>query len=140
MLQIRNSFIFIEQYQPDMNKLFFKETDRTPEVLLDPISGKLEITGISVPDNVSDFYDPIIEWISQYINNKGVYPVNFKFKFNYFNTSTLKALLIILNKLKNANEAKVLWYYHMEDEAMKEAGELVQELSDVPFEYIAYSD
>lgn len=125
-----------------MTKYYKKATDRTPEVVLDPSQQRFEIKGVSVPENVSNFYDPIITWIYEYTEDKSFSGIDFNFKFNYFNTSSLKALLALFDKLKKpmlkGEKVQVSWHYHEEDESMKEAGELLQELCEIPFIYQSY--
>ena len=50
------------EIQPRMDKLEFKPTQKTPYVLLDP-SGKIKFKGRSIPEDVSLFYEDILDWI-----------------------------------------------------------------------------
>lgn len=125
-----------------MTKYHKKATDRTPEVILDPSQKRFEIKGVSVPENVSNFYDPVITWLYEYTEDKSFSGIDLNFKFNYFNTSSLKALLSLFDKLKKpmlkGEKIQIIWHYHEEDESMKEAGELLQELCELPFVYLSY--
>ena len=45
-----------------MDKLEFQPTQKTPYVLLDP-HGKIKFKGRSIPEDVSLFYEDILDWI-----------------------------------------------------------------------------
>jgi len=51
-----------------MEVLSIKGTQETPEVMLDKQSGVFSISGKSLPEDVKEFYNPLIEWIENYSN------------------------------------------------------------------------
>lgn len=132
-----------------MEPLVFKETEKTPKIILDPYNDNFEISGISRPENVSEFYYPVLDWLNEFkievldkkilkFNKKN--PLNFNLKMNYFNSSSAKFLHDVLSILtgfyKNGHIIRILWYYEEDDEDMKYAGEEMSELLDVPFQFI----
>ena len=80
-------------------------------------TGICEITGESFMEDTYKFYEPIISWLNEYIKEKK--PINLNFKLTYFNTSSSKFILVILNTVKNyikeGNKASVSWFYKKED-------------------------
>lgn len=121
-----------------MKALYIDPTAESPKVSLDKEKSLFEISGISRPENVIEFYQPVLDWLKKYAED----PLNitdFHFRFDYFNTSSLKSLLIILAELKKieeaGNELKITWHYDEEDQPMEEAGELLQDLSELTFTY-----
>jgi len=124
-----------------MDPIKIQGTDDTPKVILDPSSGIFEISGRSLPEDVTSFYEPLMKWLNEYKLSPNGETV-FSFKLVYFNTASSKALLDILMKLEELHEAgnKVLikWFYPEDDEDMQEAGEEYAEIVDVPFEQISY--
>jgi hypothetical protein len=122
---------------------YIKEaTDETPRISLDAMSGVLELDGKSLPENVSTFYDPILEWLEMYESKPAAKTV-FEMKLKYFNTASSKILLDILMKLEElkteGNEVVVNWHYKDSDEDMQEAGEEYTEIvEDLPFEFKSY--
>lgn len=127
------------------------KTDNTPEIFLNHQEKKFYISGISRPEDVSEFYQPVVEWMEHYQDYLCTYeperyskddPMVFKFNFEYFNSSTAKFLFDILTSIKNLAECnipvQVAWVYDMEDTDMKEAGEDLSILVGLEFEYIAY--
>ncbi len=115
----------------------------TPKVILDKGNNKFEIAGKSLPENVSNFYEPILSWLDEYANNPNE-SSEFVFKMEYFNTASSKMILQILERIKNIKDkgkaVKVLWYYPEDDEDMEEAGDDYSSLVDVPFELIALEE
>ncbi|MCK4661542.1 MAG: DUF1987 domain-containing protein [Bacteroidales bacterium] len=122
-------------------------TDSTPKIIFDPQQKKFEISGISRPENVREYYEPVLEWIenfniemNDYVFKNGKELIIFDFKLNYFNSASAKFILDILielNKLyKNGLNLKIDWYYDEGDEDMKEVGEELSEIVDFSFNYI----
>ena len=116
-------------------------TDETPGVILDAASNKFEFNGRSLPEDVTIFYNPILDWFDAY----GLSPnptTEVHFKLVYFNTASSKSILDILLKLEEISEAgndlKVFWYYQEDDEDMEEAGEEYSDIVEVPFEMISF--
>ena len=117
-------------------------TDDTPTVILDAQNEIYEISGRSLPEDVTAFYDPILGWLEEYASSPNKKTV-FTFKLVYFNTASSKLLLDILMKLEQMHEAGndvlVRWYYPEDDEDMQEAGEEYADIVDVPFEQVGYT-
>ncbi|MCC5813897.1 MAG: DUF1987 domain-containing protein [Leptospira sp.] len=123
-----------------MDRIEIKGTKVSPEVLLDPSSGVAEISGESYPENSVSFYAPLMEWLEGMIESKK--PIEFSFKLDYFNTSSSKCIIDIVNKLDKyhgeGGKASVKWYYDEEDEDMLEAGEDFSVDVSLPFEMITH--
>ncbi len=109
----------------------------------------LEIDGYSRPENVRDFYFPLIEWLDELnkylVKNKSSNispePLTFNFKFVYFNSSSAKFIydiIILLNGFhKDGFPIKIYWYFDEDDDELREAGEELSDMANVPFFYIA---
>lgn len=125
-----------------MDTIKIMGTDDTPTVILDAENEVFEISGRSLPEDVTAFYDPILNWLEDYSGSPCTKTV-FTFKLVYFNTASSKLLLDILMKLEqlseDGNDVLVRWYYPEDDEDMQEAGEEYSDIVDVPFEAVSYS-
>lgn len=132
-----------------MKGLNIPATAKSPKVLLDTDKNIFEIQGNSRPENVRDFYFPIIYKIRKYfekvIDKNKVDEFNeksfkFNFKLDYFNSSSAKFISDILVLIRDFTEEglnlKVNWYFADGDEDMKEVGEDFSEMISVPFNYI----
>lgn len=120
-----------------MDNINIEPTPKTPKVDFQVASGILEIEGRSIPENSTEFYKPVFDWLDQYIDVSSS-NTSFNFKLEYFNTSSSKCILDILRKLeklhKTGKSVVVNWYYEEDDEDMMEAGENYQRIVSVPIE------
>ena len=55
-----------------MEELRISPTKNTPEIILNP-EGIIRIKGRSIHENVTDFFEPVEEWVSEYIKNPANY-------------------------------------------------------------------
>ena len=122
-----------------MEKLLIEPTNYTPKVELDPQSGILFLEGKSLPENVLSFYQPIIDWIENYIveaKNETKVICN----LDYINTTSSKLILDILIRLKKletqGKSAKVEWHYDEDDEDIKDTGIDYYDIVGMPFDFL----
>ncbi len=124
-----------------MDTLRLEQTDDSPSILLDKESSQFEISGKSLPEDVVDFYQPVLDWLQTYQSEPNP-KTEFNFKLIYFNTASSKLILDILmifeEMVQEGHEILVKWYSIKSDEDMQEAGKEYEEMVDVPFEHIAY--
>lgn len=109
-----------------MVKFELKETATTPYVLFDHTTGLLKIDGRSIPENVIDFYHPILRWIDEY-SKEPCETTEITLKFEYFNTSSSKRIFDIMKKLEkmatdSGKRVVINWYYEEDDEDIFFAG------------------
>ncbi|MCB8994193.1 MAG: DUF1987 domain-containing protein [Bacteroidales bacterium] len=125
-----------------MNSLIINEMDDSPKVKFTHEDGKLELSGKSLPEDVSAFYAPILEWLENYALNPQPL-TEITFKLTYFNTASSKLILDMLTILEKMSEegknVVVNWYYPEYDEDMRDAGQEYSEMVDVPFKHISYN-
>ncbi|MCQ2975306.1 MAG: DUF1987 domain-containing protein [Bacteroidales bacterium] len=101
-----------------------------PTVNFDASTGICELAGESYLEETTKFYQPLFEWIKEYTDTvKG--PLIFNFKLSYFNTSSSKCLVDILDMLKNyqknGGSVTVNWYYDDSDEELEEVEDFTLE-------------
>jgi len=126
-----------------MEALILEGTDLRPKVILDPDSGKFEMSGRSYPDDVIELYTPVFRWLSEYAENP-LESTMFTFKMEYFNTASAKIILDLLTHfeemIEQGHQVLVKWYYLEEDEDMQQAGKEYAAIVEVPFELISYNE
>lgn len=120
-----------------MDILHLEGTEDTPKIVLDKKNGIMEISGRSLPEDSTDFYKPVLDWIELYAQDPNP-TTTFVFKLEYFNTASSKLILDVLYALEDIKGIKVQWCFHDEDEDMEEAGQEFSELVEIPFEFKAY--
>jgi hypothetical protein len=110
-----------------MQNLVIPATARTPEVSFDFGGHHLKLIGESYPEDVTDFYNPVFAALDQYLAGLGSGRCRFDFELIYLNSSSAKAIMMLMDKLEQAaaNGAKidVFWFYDQEDDTMQELGE-----------------
>jgi hypothetical protein len=119
-----------------MEHLYVEGTKMTPNVILDSDKKVYSITGNSRPENPLQFYRPIFEWLTNYLERTEEKMV-FEVQLDYFNTSTSKVLLDLFELFEKFAETKdihVVWYYQSDDEEMQEAGEELLDLVELSHE------
>ncbi len=125
-----------------MENLIIQPSDDSPAIILDKDSGRFEISGKSLPEDVSAFYDPVLRWLENYSGDPNS-STRFDFQLTYFNTASSKLLLDILMILEEMNlsgkKVSVNWHYPVYDEDMRDAGLEYSEMVEVPFNHIEYS-
>jgi len=126
-----------------METLTINGTLKTPEILLNAEKGMLEFKGRSIPENSTEFYKPVFDWINEYSKAPKA-TTSVKMHLEYFNTSSSKCILDIFKKLekikKAGNEVSINWYYDEDDEDMLEAGEDYESIIKIPFKMIEVID
>ena len=124
-----------------MEKLRLEQADDRPFVLLDKDKDRFEISGKSLPEDVIEFYLPILNWLRDYKHEPAEKTV-FNFKLIYFNTASSKLILdilIILQEIKESGkDVLVRWHALKSDEDMQKAGEEYEEMVELPFELLTY--
>lgn len=122
-----------------MTPLIINSTNSTPKVTLDKSSGTFRFEGISRPENVLDFYNPILNWLEEYLKAPNKETV-IEFALEYHNSASAKIVCKMLHMLepftKKGTDIRVKWYYREVDDDILEAGEDYQALIDIPFEII----
>ena len=121
-----------------MNSLIIPEKNYTPYISFDTESNVFEISGESYSEYTLDFFEPVLHWLSAYLNeNKRAITLNIR--MTYFNTSTSRRFFEIFKNLEDfyhqkGGYATINWYANSNDIEMIEAGEDYQEdFSSIPF-------
>ncbi len=124
-----------------MENLVVESTKVTPGVKFDAEAGVLEIAGDSYPEHSLQFYQPVFKWLDEFLSGTKK-PIVFHFKLSYFNTSSSKCVLNILEKLEEAHRTgrsvQLNWHYREDDEDIKESGEEFADDLSLPFHFVKY--
>ena len=124
-----------------METLRIEMTDDSPLVVLDKENSRFEISGKSLPENVVEFYRPVLDWLRAYRKDPNP-ETEFTIKLIYFNTASSKMILDILMFLEEmageGHQVKIRWLSLTSDEDMQEAGKEYEEMVDLPFEHLTY--
>jgi hypothetical protein len=123
------------QIYDDKEELGIKPTKKTPFVWFLP-SGKLTLKGRSIPEDGSLFFEPLYDWVREYLKNPNESTV-LTIELEYLNDITSKYLLRIINDLNSAcDHFTVKWRYETGDEDMLELGEILCSSTRASFNFI----
>ena len=107
--------------------LKIEQTSRTPAVDFDYANNHLKISGESYPEDVTEFYRPVFKALDDYLGALGEGGCRFDFALIYLNSSSAKAVMMLMDKLEaaaaNGATVDVYWFYDKEDDTMQEIGE-----------------
>ena len=126
-----------------MKKLVIKPRKDSPEITFDPETNIFTIKGICHPENVTKYFQPVMEWLDEYklfmAKSKDTRPLKLIIFFRYFNSATYKYLITFLQKIYEFSELGssvfVEWYYEVDDDEMRESGEELFEFSGIKIPY-----
>ena len=109
-----------------MTHFILESTPKTPEIAFDVDTGIFEIKGMSCAEYALDFYKPIFDWLDEYLNTPKPNTI-LNVKLKYFNTSSAKCILQLLEKVGKISEkgfsVEINWFYNKDDEQMIADGE-----------------
>jgi len=116
----------------------------TPNVLLDPDKGLIELKGKSIPENSFEFYKPLYNWLSEYSENPQP-ETEVNLAMEYFNTSSSKEFMKFFRKLEELHKShstsvRIKWYHEIDDEEMMEMGESLKREVEIPLEILAIDE
>ena len=122
-----------------MDKITIEGSNDSPKIILDAKEGYIYIGGSSLPENVFDIYNPVLEWLEKYT----IHPnpvVKIDFFFDYLNTASSHMIMRLFEKIITLSaaceELRVNWHYLRSDHDMRDFGEELQELTHIPFAMI----
>src|SRR5664279_8830 len=85
-----------------MNELIIEQTPKTPQIDLNQLTGDLLFYGRSIPENATKLYEPVLNWVAEYIL-KANPTTNLRLDLEYFNTASsiyLAKMLKVLTRIK----------------------------------------
>jgi len=96
----------------ELKNYYIEQTDKTPLVDLNFMSGELIISGRSIPINAPRIFEPILEWVNDYTKNPKQ-TTNLRLNLEYFNTASSIWLAKIVKALVGINKADCILILHI---------------------------
>jgi len=108
----------------EFKNLIIEHTLKSPQIDLNQVTGELILSGKSIPENAAKIYEPVFQWITNYILNPRP-TTNLRFDLEYFNTASsiwLAKILKVLLRINNPDYILIIHlYFPIEDfDEMKE--------------------
>lgn len=126
-----------------MSRLIISAGVRTPQITFAFDKGEFSLEGESYPEDVRAFYDaPMGQFYDWLASSSG--PVRFEFKLVYFNSSTAKVIMDLMEHLEEAasggRECVIEWYHAEDDDNIRELGEeFAEDLGSARFRLVEMS-
>jgi hypothetical protein len=95
-----------------IRELIIEETPKTPQIDLNQLTGDLILSGKSIPENAAKVYEPVYNWVTEYISKAN--PItNLRLNLEYYNTASSIWLTKILKVLIQINEPDYALIIHL---------------------------
>ncbi|SCA55556.1 conserved hypothetical protein [Candidatus Terasakiella magnetica] len=119
-------------------------TERSPEILFNFDENSFLIKGESYPEDVNEFYGPLMDALEKHLSSQESSTLHFQFELIYFNSSTAKILMGIFDLLdesaENGCNVQIKWLFEEDDDNMEELGEEYgEDLEHAEFELVTVS-
>jgi SiaC family regulatory phosphoprotein len=126
-----------------MEKLYIKPSFKSPKIEFDPENNFYEIAGRSLPEDVTEIYEPVFEWVDKYIPELSE-KIKLIFKIDYLNSASAKMISMLLNKLEGYYQAGaqivIIWYYDPDDEDFIFEIENFSSFTKIPFKLVPFDE
>lgn len=113
-----------------------------PNIEFNAQTNVLEISGQSYHEYVEEFFQPILEWIKDYLASLPT-QITFNFRMTYFNTASSRCLLEMFELFdeyqhQHTTNIVINWYYKETDYDMLESGRDYAMDTKLKFKLLAY--
>jgi hypothetical protein len=118
-----------------MKELIFEQTPKTPQIDLNQLTGDLLFYGRSIPENATKLYEPVLNWVMEYILQANP-TTNLRLDLEYFNTASSIYLAKMLRVLTRINKPEYVLIIHLyfpveEFEEMNEFEDIIDAFSPI---------
>jgi len=121
--------------------LLIEATEDTPLIDFNLETGVFKVTGRALPENAHDFFKPIEEWLSEYVESP-LENTTVEMRIDYFNSAATRYIFNLLayfeDIVEEGADVKILWFYKEGDDLIETKGEEFSSMLDVPFEMSSY--
>ncbi|MGR9107286.1 MAG: biofilm regulation phosphoprotein SiaC [Gammaproteobacteria bacterium] len=127
----------------ESRNLYIAGTQSSPEIAADWDAGLLVMKGDSYPENTFELFERVIQWVETFLAN-GERPLRLDLYLVYLNTSSVRAMIDILELLETAHAANqdvgLRWFYDYRNQRVAELAEEFREDYTLPFEILPFGE
>ncbi len=119
------------------NNLIIQEGKNTPKVIGNENIGELTIEGNSYPENVIQFYTPIMSWVENISETND--EIKVECQFYYIASSSVIAFLKLLQKIEslfNTKKITFIWKYEEGDDDIRKIGQDYSTILETPIDIV----
>lgn len=96
----------------EFHNLIIEGTTKTPQIEMNAFTGDFIFSGRSIPENAAKVYEPILNWVTEYILHARP-TTNLRLNLDYFNTSSSLWLAKIFKVLVKINDPDYVLIFHL---------------------------
>jgi hypothetical protein len=96
----------------ELKNMFIEQSDKSPLVDFNYFTGDLLLSGRSIPINAPRIFEPILEWVNEYIKDPKQ-TTNLRLNLEYFNTASSIWLAKIVKSLTTINKQDCVLFLHV---------------------------
>lgn len=128
-----------------MDRVRIDGTENAPSIDFDFASNAFRMAGMSYLEDAVEFFKPLMEALKAHFASLDGADAVFEFEMIYFNSSSARYILHIVELLDAAaergNTVRIVWKFDEEDDTMEEHGEeFGEDIEFAAFEMKAVSD
>jgi len=97
----------------ELKNLLIDETPKTPLIDFNRLSGELVLSGKSIPENAAKVYEPVFNWLSDYILQARP-TTNLRLNLEYYNTASslwIAKIIKVLIHIKDPDYVLIIHIY-----------------------------
>jgi hypothetical protein len=96
----------------EIKDIIIEETKKTPKISFNHLSGELILSGRSYPENGVKVFEPLLDWINEYIKSPQKI-TNLHLKLEYFNSTTVLYISKMIKCLGKIDQKDACLYIHL---------------------------
>jgi hypothetical protein len=112
IISVKKRNKIIDPVMKELKNMFVEQTDKTPLVDLNYLSGELILSGKSIPINAPRIFEPILDWVNEYVKTPKQ-TTNLRLNLEYFNTASSIWLAKIVKALAGINKPECVLILHI---------------------------
>ena len=119
----------------------------TPIIDFNVETNVFNIKGKCHPENITIFFDPIMQWLDDYFNvidRENTQKLQINLQYDYINSSSFKYQTELLRKIyqyySSGVQVEIVWHYEKDDDDMRDSGIELFEMFELkmPHKFVAY--
>ncbi len=96
----------------ELSNIFVEPTEKTPLIDFNNLTGELILSGKSIPVNAIKIFEPVYEWVTEYVKNPRN-TTNLRLNLEYFNTASSIWLAKIVKVLAGIKNPECVLFLHI---------------------------
>jgi hypothetical protein len=96
----------------ELKNIFKESTEKTPQIDFNYLTGELILAGKSIPENATETYEPLVNWVNEYTKNSRQ-TTNLRLNLEYFNTASSIWLAKIVKCLSRIENPDYILFVHL---------------------------